>query len=42
VQREFTTAAALVHALMEARDERRLCALQKHLSMVILAKQVDI
>jgi DNA replication protein DnaC len=27
----FTTAAALVHELMEARDERRLRALQKHL-----------
>ena len=38
----FTTAAALVHELMEARDERRLRALQKQLSMVILAKQVDI
>ena len=32
----FTTAAALVHELMEARDERRLRALQKHLSMVKL------
>lgn len=30
----FTTAAALVHELMEARDERRLRALQKHLNMV--------
>jgi DNA replication protein DnaC len=28
----FTTAAALVHELMEARDERRLRALQKHLN----------
>jgi hypothetical protein len=32
----FTTAAALVHELMEARDERRLRALQKHLSTVKL------
>jgi DNA replication protein DnaC len=32
----FTTAAALVHELMEARDEHRLRALQKHLSMVKL------
>ena len=32
----FTTAAALVHELMEARDERRLRALQKHLNMVKL------
>jgi DNA replication protein DnaC len=30
------TAAALVHELMEARDERRLRALQKHLSTVKL------
>jgi DNA replication protein DnaC len=28
----FATAAALVHELMEARDERRLRALQKHLN----------
>ena len=28
----FTTAAALVHELMEVRDERRLRALQKHLN----------
>ena len=28
----FTTAAALVHELMEARDERRLLNLQRHLS----------
>jgi DNA replication protein DnaC len=28
----FTTAAALVHELMEARDERRLLRLQKHLA----------
>jgi hypothetical protein len=28
--------AALVHELMEARDERRLCALQKHLNTVTL------
>ena len=32
----FTTAAALVQELMEARDERRLRALQKHLSTVKL------
>src|SRR5882762_7317121 len=32
----FTTAAALVHELMKARDERRLRALQKHLNMVKL------
>lgn len=32
----FTTAAALVHELMEARDERRLLALQKHLNAVKL------
>lgn len=32
----FTTAAALVHELMEARDERRLRALQKHLAIVKL------
>ena len=32
----FTTAAALVHELMEARDERRLRALQKHLNTVKL------
>jgi len=32
----FTTAVAFVHELMEARDERRLRALQKHLSMVKL------
>jgi DNA replication protein DnaC len=32
----FTTTAALVHELMEARDERRLRALQKHLSLVKL------
>src|SRR4051812_3687520 len=32
----FTTAAALVHELMEARDERRLRALQKHLNTVRL------
>lgn len=32
----FTTAAALVHELMEARDERRLRALQKHLNAVRL------
>lgn len=30
----FTTAAAPVHELMEARDERRLRALQKHLDTV--------
>ena len=29
---EFTTAAALVHELMEARDERRLLDLQRQLS----------
>ena len=28
----FTTAAGLVHALMEARDERRLLDLQRQLS----------
>ena len=32
----FTTAAALVHELMEARDERRLRVLQKHLNTVRL------
>lgn len=32
----FTTAASLVHELMEARDERRLRALQKHLNTVKL------
>jgi DNA replication protein DnaC len=32
----FTTAAALVHELMEARGERRLRALQKHLNTVKL------
>jgi hypothetical protein len=32
----FTTAAALVHELMEARDERRQRALQKHLNAVKL------
>jgi DNA replication protein DnaC len=32
----FATAAALVHELMEARDERRLRALQKHLNTVKL------
>ncbi|MSP05588.1 MAG: hypothetical protein EXR05_10245 [Acetobacteraceae bacterium] len=32
----FTTAAALMHKLMEARDERRLRALQKHLNTVKL------
>ena len=32
----FMTAAALVHELMEARDERRLRALQKHLNTVKL------
>ena len=32
----FTPAAALVHELMEARDERRLRALQKHLNTVKL------
>jgi DNA replication protein DnaC len=32
----FTTAAALVHELMEARDERRLRALQRHLNTVKL------
>jgi DNA replication protein DnaC len=32
----FTTAAALVHELMEAGDERRLRALQKHLNTVKL------
>ena len=33
---EFTTAAALVHELMEARDERRLLNLQKKLSRLKL------
>jgi DNA replication protein DnaC len=32
----FASAAALVHELMEARDERRLRALQKHLNTVKL------
>ena len=32
----FTTAAALVHELMEARDERRLRSLQKQLSRLSL------
>ena len=32
----FMTAASLVHELMEARDERRLRALQKHLNSVKL------
>jgi DNA replication protein DnaC len=32
----FTTAAALVHELMEARNERRLRTLQKHLNTVKL------
>lgn len=32
----FTTAAALVHELMEARDEKRLRTLQKHLANVKL------
>jgi DNA replication protein DnaC len=32
----FVTAAALVHELMEARDEKRLRALQKHLTQVKL------
>lgn len=32
----FTTAAALVHELMEARDEKRLRILQKHLAHVKL------
>jgi DNA replication protein DnaC len=32
----FTSAAGLVHELMEARDERRLRALQKHLNAVKL------
>ncbi|MFM9153000.1 MAG: ATP-binding protein, partial [Methylocystis sp.] len=32
----FTSAAALVHELMEARDERRLRSLQKHLYTVKL------
>ncbi|NBS35280.1 MAG: ATP-binding protein [Methylocystaceae bacterium] len=32
----FTSAAALVHELMEARDERRLRSLQKHLNTVKL------
>lgn len=32
----FTTAAALVHELMEARDEKRLRTLQKHLANVRL------
>src|SRR6202030_3900663 len=36
LQRRLTTAAALVHELMEARDERRLRALQKHLNTVKL------
>ena len=32
----FTTAAALVHELMEARDERRLLNLQRQLSWLNL------
>ena len=32
----FTTAAALVHELMEARDEKRLRALQKQLANIKL------
>src|ERR1017187_6641164 len=32
----FTTAASLVHDLMEARDERRLRMFQKHLDSVKL------
>ncbi len=32
----FTTAAALVHEMMEARDERRLLNLQKQLSRLNL------
>ena len=32
----FTTAAALVHELMEARDERRLLNLQRQLSRLNL------
>ena len=32
----FTTAAALVHELMEARDERRLLNLQRQLSRLSL------
>lgn len=32
----FTTAAALVHELIEARDEKRLRTLQKHLANVKL------
>ncbi len=32
----FTTAAALVHELMEARDERRLLNLQRNLSRLSL------
>ena len=32
----FTTAAALVHELMEARDERRLLSLQRQLSRLSL------
>ena len=34
--RVFVTAAALVHELMEARDERRLRKLQQHLACVKL------
>ena len=32
----FTTAAALVHELMEARDERRLLNLQRQMSRLNL------
>ncbi|MBS0425146.1 MAG: ATP-binding protein, partial [Proteobacteria bacterium] len=32
----FTTASALVHELMEARDEKRLRSLQKHLANIKL------
>jgi DNA replication protein DnaC len=37
----FTTAAALVHELIEARDERRLRALQKHLNAAVKLLIVD-
>ncbi len=36
IPRRFTTAAALVHQLMEARDEKRLLKLQRELQAVKL------
>ena len=39
----FTTAAALVHELMEARDERRLLHLQRQLSRLglLIIEELD-